>query len=86
MQVTIAYPEGQPQDPVVIQAEDGGTLDNGKSVKTVILDESKSLSFDFKTGQQDGVYRVTIHKGLDQKRLVFWVGPEPKLQPVAAAQ
>ena len=85
VRVTVAYPSGQPQDPVVIQAEDGGAIDKEKTVQTVTLNESKSLTFDFKTDQQDGVYRVTIRKGLDQKRLEFWVGQEPALQPVAAS-
>ncbi len=80
IQISVAYPEGTPNDPLVIQAEDGGLLDNGTVVKQGKLDSNKVISFEFQTNAQDGVYRVTLRKGTDEKRLDFWVGEELALQ------
>ncbi len=80
IQISVAYPEGTPNDPLVIQAEDGGLLDNGTVVKQGKLDSNKVISFEFQTNVQEGVYRITLRKGTDEKRLDFWVGEELALQ------
>ena len=80
IQISVAYPEGDPGDSLVIQAEDGGLLDNGTVVKASKLDQNKIISFEFQTNGHDGTYRVTLRKGLDEKRLDFWVGEEEQLQ------
>ncbi|MES2309691.1 MAG: hypothetical protein V4507_12620 [Verrucomicrobiota bacterium] len=80
IQIEVAYPEGTPEDPLVIQAEDGGLLDNGSVVKHEKLNQQKMVLFEFETKQEEGIYRVTLRKGTDEKRLDFWVGDEPKLQ------
>ena len=76
VKIVVSYPEGTPEDPIVIQAEDGGHLNQGEIVAQGKLDASRQIGFDFKTAQSDGIYRVTVRKGFDEKRLDFWVGPE----------
>lgn len=76
IRVSVAYTEGTPEDPLVIQAEDGGKI-NGKSVVFPSkLDQNGVISFEFQTMKQEGSYRVTLRKGVDEKRLDFWVGKE----------
>jgi len=80
VQISVAYPEGTPEDPLVIQAEDGGVL-NGKAViQQGKLDADRNLSFEFQTNEERGVYRVSLRKGMDQKWLDFWVGEELQLK------
>lgn len=76
VKVVVSYPEGTPEDPLVIQAEDGGHVNQNQIVTHGKLDASKQISFDFEAGENDGIYRVTVRKGFDEKRLDFWVGPE----------
>lgn len=80
VQIAVVYPEGTAADLLVVQAEDGGTIDQGTTVKQGRLDQTKTIVFEFKTSREEGVYRVTLRKGTDQKHFDFWVGPEPALQ------
>jgi hypothetical protein len=43
----VSYPNAMPGDPLVIQCEDGGTLDNGLIVKRAELDAAGRVSFQF---------------------------------------
>ena len=74
--VKIAYPQAAANDPIIVESVDGGALDNGQSVKTTQLDETRGISFGFKSGVQEGIYRVTLRQGSDLKQIDFWVGPE----------
>lgn len=78
--VAVAYPEGTAGDAVTIQSEDGGTLAGGKSVLQANLDADLQVRFPFKSTSEGGIYRVTLRKGFDEKRLEFWGGPEPLVQ------
>ena len=78
VKVAVSYPDGAPDEPVVLQSEDGGQLDQGDTVKQLRLDASRSVVFEFESDRADGIYRVTSRKGFDEKRLEFWVGPEPQ--------
>lgn len=80
--VLVSYPNAMPGDPLVIQCEDGGTLDNGLIVKRAELDAAGRVSFQFSAGVPEGIYRVLLRKGLDEKHLEFWAGPELPLKPV----
>jgi len=82
--ITVVYPNGNAADPLVIQCEDGGVLDNGMVVKRAELDASKAVSFQFKSGVPEGVYRITLRKGTDEKHLEFWVGSEPGFKPTSS--
>jgi hypothetical protein len=74
--VTIAYPEGEPNQAVVLEAKDGGQFDNGAIVKIAKLDAQKKLSFTFQADGAPGIYQVSLRNGADEKVLDFWVGPE----------
>lgn len=81
--ITVSYSKGTVSEPLMIQCEDGGTLDNRTVVQSGTLDVSKGVSFEFKAGSQEGVYRITLRKGWDEKQLVFWVGPDIPFKPMA---
>ena len=51
IQVQVSYPNGQAGDPVVVEAEDGGTV-NGKTGQLTSLDGQKSAQFNFTTTEQ----------------------------------
>jgi hypothetical protein len=74
--VEVSYPGASPGDKVVVEAEDGGHFDNKKVVKVADVGGDKSIQFDFTTGSEEGVYRITLRKGADVKTLDFWVGAE----------
>ena len=78
--VEVSYPDGQPDDPVVIQVEDGGNLDGSLAAKLGKLDSLKKIAFKFTANADLGVYRVVLRKGADLRVLDFWVGDE---QPMA---
>jgi hypothetical protein len=74
--VEVSYRNASPGDKVVVEAEDGGHFDNKKVVKVADVGSNKSIQFDFTTGSEEGVYRITLRKGADVKTLDFWVGAE----------
>ena len=78
--VAVAYPEGTEGDPVTIQSEDGGALAGGGTVMQSRLDADLQVRFPFKSTSEGGIYRVTLRKGFDEKRLEFWGGSEPLVQ------
>ncbi|MEI6035265.1 MAG: hypothetical protein WCS65_13430 [Verrucomicrobiae bacterium] len=78
--VAVAYPEGAAGDLVTIQSEDGGSLAGGETVVQATLDDNRQVRFPFKSTQEGGIYRVTLRKGFDEKRLEFWGGTEPLVQ------
>jgi hypothetical protein len=76
----VAYPESEAGDLITIQSEDGGGIDGKQIVKQFHLDEARHLSFTFTSTMEGGVYRITLRKGFDEKRLEFWGGPVPEIQ------
>lgn len=80
IQITAAYPGAAEGEQVVISAEDGGQLDNGKPVMIAALGANGVANFNFTTSADEGVFRVTLRKGADEKQFDFWVGPEPQIQ------
>jgi len=71
--LSVAFPKSQPGDVVSVQAEDGGSVNDGGIATPMPLDDKKALNFNFKTTSQPGIYRVTLRNGADVKRLQFWV-------------
>jgi len=80
VQVAVDYPEGAPGDPVTVQSEDGGSLEENQTVIQSRLDDNRQVRFAFTSTQEGGIYHVTLRKGFDEKHLEFWGGPEPALQ------
>jgi hypothetical protein len=78
--VALAYPQGKSGEPVALEVEEGGLLDNQGAGKVTALDDTRSLRFDYTVNEQLGIYRVAVRKGADVKVLNFWVGPEPELK------
>ncbi len=72
--VRVTFPGGDPGDFVMIEAKDGGHLENRKIVKPTALDAKRGVDFEFTTNQEEGVYRVLVRRGSDQRLLDFWVG------------
>jgi hypothetical protein len=75
--VQVAYPQGQPGDAVVVESEDGGSLDGKKTANITTLDSQQAVEFNFHTTEQPGIYHVALRNGADVKVLNFWAGPEP---------
>jgi len=74
VKIECSYPNGRKDDNVVISLEDGGKLDNGKTVKVVHLDDAKKFAFTFTASRNNpGIYRITIRKGNDEKTIRLWV-------------
>lgn len=74
--VEVAYSEGEPGQNVVVEVEDGGELGNGNGVEVVKLDTQRRVNFSFKADATPGKYQVVLRKGVDEKVLEFWVGPD----------
>jgi len=78
--VTISYPDLAPASPLLIESEDGGTVQTtakkGAVTATGQLDSASQIAFNFDSGEQEGIYRVTLRQGADLKQIDFWVGPE----------
>lgn len=72
--VSLLYTQGQPGDSVIVQAEDGGHLNENRTVLSLILDEQRRLRFTFKTTREGGIYRVTLRRGFEEKRFEFYGG------------
>lgn len=79
--LAISYPEGEPNQEVAVTVQDGGRIDEGQIARLLKLDTNRSIAFSFVTGQNDGIYRVSLRKGADTKTFSVWVGPELKLAP-----
>jgi hypothetical protein len=78
--ISAAYTGARAGEQIVVSAEDGGQLDNGKPVMIAALGANGTVNFNFTTSADEGVFRVTLRKGADEKQFDFWVGPEPQLQ------
>jgi broad specificity phosphatase PhoE len=77
-EVEVKYPQGRKGETVVIEAHDGGLLNKNKSVVVATLGTAKKIHFTFTTGENAGLYQVTLKKGHDIKNVEFWVGAEPE--------
>ena len=75
--MSVAYAEAQPGDLVVVQAEDGGVLEGSRTALPFKLDADRRLRFAFKSTREGGIYRVTLRRGFEERRLEFWGGKEP---------
>ena len=78
--VTVSYPDLAPASPLLIESEDGGTVQTtakkGAVTATGQLDSASQIAFNFESGEQECIYRVTLRQGADLKQIDFWVGPE----------
>ncbi len=79
VKVRVSYPTGSPGDLVVAAVEDGGLLENGKHTAALRLDAERTAAFRFEATEAQGLFRVTLQKGVDVKIVEMWAGPEPKL-------
>ncbi|HEX5153589.1 MAG TPA: RHS repeat-associated core domain-containing protein [Parafilimonas sp.] len=68
----IKYSSGRAGEKVIVAAIDGGDFD-GSIAKVVILNNQKKCMFDFRVGDEAGLYRVSVRKGDDRKFLRLWV-------------
>ncbi|MFN0076577.1 MAG: hypothetical protein ACKVY0_08890 [Prosthecobacter sp.] len=70
--------------PVALTAQDGGTLAGAKVSQRVVLDDQRSVFFDFAASANVGTHRVTIATPAGEvKTLDFWVG-EPNTMRTTA--
>lgn len=74
--VRVVYPEGQPEDPVAIEVQDGGALDSGAIAQLGRLDAERALAFTYSLSANPGIHRVMLRKGADTRTFDFWVGPD----------
>lgn len=76
--VVVSYPDGEIGEEVVVQAEDGGVLDGGKTggkmADVVALDGKRQLAFGFSASEQRGTHKVRLVRMGEQRLLDFWVG------------
>lgn len=76
--IRLTFPQAQPGDAVQIELEDGGQIVESKSSALVAkIDDSKSISFNFRTSRDEGMYRIRIRTGSDFKVMDFWAGEPP---------
>jgi hypothetical protein len=82
--VVVEYPQDEPGAAVVVQMMDGGQLVAPERpagidhdlVRLVYLDEHRQARFAVRVSGNEGMHRVVLTKGADQKQLDFWVGQE----------
>lgn len=72
--VKVEYPKASTGDPITIQVQDGGQLDNGTVVQQGEIKDG-NVAFHFRATENPGIHRVSLRKGSDVKTLDFWVGP-----------
>jgi hypothetical protein len=78
--VSIAYPNGSVGERVIVAVEDGGQLSEAGSggkrgaqrVMSLSLDDQRTVNFDFTATGGPGMFRVTVRKGGDVKRVELW--------------
>jgi hypothetical protein len=73
--VRVAFPDGEPGEPVVVQVEDGGVLENNEPTKLAHLDERRQMEFALQMTRNPGLFRVVLRKGAETRTLQFWAGP-----------
>jgi hypothetical protein len=78
--IAVYYPEGQPNQEVAVVVQDGGRIDESVLSRVLRLNSDRSIAFNFLTGENDGLYRVSLRKGTDHKTFTVRVGPELKLK------
>jgi hypothetical protein len=78
--VDVSYPEGQAGDPVSVEVEDGGHLNQNQMAEVTALDGQDSIHFQFQPTDQAGIYRIVLRSGADVKVVNFWVGQEPQIR------
>lgn len=77
IQASVFFPEALPGESIQIFSEDGGQLKGQTSSGVVVVDSAKSVSFRFRPLDCEGLYRISLYRGGDQKILQFWVGSLP---------
>ena len=75
--VSVPFPDAQPGEQLAIQAEDGGVFVTGVAEARVQVAPDRQAHFQFRTSANDGLHRVTLHRGGESRVLQFWVGAEP---------
>jgi len=74
--VTLRYRDGAPGDPVMVELEDGGSLDGKGIVRKLALDGQREIHFTFEAGDDEGTWRISVVKLNDFKTLHFQVGSQ----------
>lgn len=76
--IKLSFPDAQPGDVVQIEAEDGGQIVDTKSAVLIAkVDDDRSVSFNFATSQDEGMYRIQVRTNGDFKLLTLWAGEPP---------
>ncbi len=78
--IQISYPQSQVGDPIMVEVEDGGTLDQKTKGRVIKLDEQKLAKFNFEATEYEGIYQLVVRNGADVKILNFWAGKEHALR------
>ena len=90
--VAIHYPASAAKQPVIVESEDGGVIQelvngnlDGKPAVAGVgqTDDSAQLNLTFKSGTEDGIYRITFRHGADLKEIDFWVGRKSEVTGLA---
>jgi len=78
--VVLSFPQNQPGDQIMVQVEDGGTLDQKAMATVAKLNNDLTAQFNFTATEQPGIYRLRIQSGSSVQVLSFWAGDEPALR------
>ena len=69
--VEVYYPDGATGEKVIVGVEDGGSLDGGKAIRVIALDNKKKITFNF-TVFDVGSHRISLRKEKDVKTIQIW--------------
>lgn len=72
VEINVRYPGLDAGETVSIGVFDGGSLEGASALKA---DNKGSVNFVFRTGSNNGSYRLMLSAGNDVKILDFWAGP-----------
>lgn len=72
----LSYPSAKPGEKVVVIVLDGGSLDNGKKVKAMTINDQRKCPFAFSVTENAGLYRLLVRKENDAKVIRLWVGED----------
>lgn len=74
---SVPFPDAAPGESIRVQAEDGGLLEGLAEAGKVTIDAQRFAQFEFRAPAHDGMHRVTLRRGGEQRIVEFWVGAEP---------
>jgi len=74
LMIEVQIPGAKPGDSVIVQVEDGGSLEGGAGAGVFKADASERIFFSFEVSRANGIHHVVVSHGGRERVLCFWAG------------